>query len=177
MPFAGGARAPNWSDRVHLTAAWRALARRLSREHRPLLSFQAALRAVGGTAGAVDRGVASIPVEAIVGSIGRWQTLRSDFLYRTGRAMTQRFYRVGEAMQSGKILPPIEVYKLKFRQSERGGTQRSEYFVLDGHHRVAMARKLGQDFLDAHVVEYVGRDAQLAHSLRQVEFLREAPAR
>jgi CRP-like cAMP-binding protein len=39
-----------------------------------------------------------------------------------------------------------------------------------------MARKLGQDFLDAHVVEYVGRDARLAHSLRQVELLRDAPA-
>jgi serine/threonine-protein kinase len=163
---------------LQLTAAWHGLARRLRRQHRPLLSFQDALRAAGGTAGAVDRGVASIPVEAIVGSIGRWQTLRSDFLYRTGRAMTQRFYRVGDAMQSGKILPPIEVYKLKFRsgEGERGASERSEYYVLDGHHRVAMARKLGQDFLDAHVVEYVGRDAQLAHSLRQVAFLREAPA-
>jgi ParB-like chromosome segregation protein Spo0J len=30
----------------------------------------------------------------------------------------------------------------------------SEYYVVDGHHRVAMARKLGQDFLDAHVVAY-----------------------
>ena len=30
----------------------------------------------------------------------------------------------------------------------------TEYYVVDGHHRVAMAKKLGQDFLDAHVVEY-----------------------
>jgi CRP-like cAMP-binding protein len=103
-------------------------------------------------------------VEAIVGSIGRWQALRSDFLYRTGQAMTQRFYRVGQAMQAGKALPPIEVYKLD-----------NKYYVLDGHHRVAMARRLGQDFLDAHVVEYASRDAKLAHSLRQVEILRDAP--
>ena len=26
--------------------------------------------------------------------------------------------------------------------------------MVDGHHRVAMAKKLGQDYLDAHVVEY-----------------------
>ncbi|HEU5315896.1 MAG TPA: ParB/RepB/Spo0J family partition protein [Chloroflexota bacterium] len=31
---------------------------------------------------------------------------------------------------------------------------RTEYYVVDGHHRVAMAKKLGQDYLDAHVVEY-----------------------
>jgi hypothetical protein len=30
----------------------------------------------------------------------------------------------------------------------------SEYYVVDGHHWVAMARKLGQDYFDAHVVEY-----------------------
>jgi len=157
-------------------AAWRSVVQRFRREHRPLASFQDALRDAGGAAGAVDRGIASIPVEAIVGSLSRWQTLRSDFFYRTGRAMTQRFYRVGEAMQSGKILPPIEVYKLKFRSGGHGASPRSEYYVLDGHHRVAMARRLGQDFLDAHVVEYVGRDAKLAHSLRQVGLLRDAPA-
>jgi hypothetical protein len=30
----------------------------------------------------------------------------------------------------------------------------TEYYVVDGHHRVAMAKKLGQDYLDAHVIEY-----------------------
>jgi CRP-like cAMP-binding protein len=156
--------------------AWRVVMRRFRREHHGLVSFHDALQAAGGTGGAVDRGIVSIPVEAIVGSISRWQTLRSDFFYRTGRAMTQRFFRVGDAMLAGKILPPIEVYKLKFRSSGKTTGPRSEYYVLDGHHRVAMARRLGQDFLDAHVVEYVGRDAQLAHSLRRVELLRDAPA-
>ena len=152
-----------------------AFTRRFRREHRPLASFHAALRGAGGAAGAVDRGVVSIPVEAIVGSVSRWQTLRSDFLYRTGQAMTRRFYRVGEAMQAGKILPPIEVYKLKSAAGTQG-SPRSEYYVLDGHHRVAMARRLGQDFLDAHVVEYTAQDVKLAHSLRQVALLRDAPA-
>jgi len=107
------------------------------REHGPLARFHDALREAGGAAGAVDRGLVSIPVEAIVGSIGRWQTLRSDFLYRTGQAMTRRFYRVGDAMRAGKVLPPIEVYKLKFRSDGRGTGPRSEYYVVDGHHRVA----------------------------------------
>jgi CRP-like cAMP-binding protein len=161
---------------VRPKAAWQALAGRFRRQHSPLPSFEDALRDAGGAAGAVDRGVVSISVDAIVGSIGRWQTLRGDFLYRKGQQLTQRFLRIGDAMREGKILPPIEVYKLKFRSAATGGDLRSEYYVLDGHHRVAMARKLGQDFLDAHVVEYQGRDAKLAHSLRQVEILREAPA-
>ncbi len=53
------------------------------------------------------------------------------------------------------MLPPIEVYKarLRRRRGERD-TVVTEYYVVDGHHRVAMAKKLGQDYLDAHVVEY-----------------------
>jgi len=58
-------------------------------------------------------------------------------------------------MERGIALPPIEVYKarLRRRRGERD-TVVTEYYVVDGHHRVAMARKLGQDYLDAHVVEY-----------------------
>jgi hypothetical protein len=92
-----------------------------------------------------------------VGSVGRTQTLRSDFFYKHGRVITARFQRIGKAMREGKTLPPLELYKVKHERSETAEAadcQVSEYFVVDGHHRVAMARKLGQDFLDAHVVEY-----------------------
>jgi hypothetical protein len=115
-------------------------------------------------------------VQRIVGSVGRWQNLRSDFFYRSGQAVTQRFRRIEQAMLSGKELPPVQLYKLKFRSSVPGAEPRSEYYVLDGHHRVAMARKLGQDFLDASVVEHQTRDARLAHTLRRVDLLRDAPA-
>jgi hypothetical protein len=49
----------------------------------------------------------------------------------------------------------VELYKARLRR--RRGDRDSvttEYYVVDGHHRVAMAKKLGQDYLDAHVVEY-----------------------
>ena len=123
----------------------------------------------------MDRGIVSIPVAAVVGSLSRWQVLRSDFFSRSGQ-VTQRFQRVGNAMLAGKVLPPIEVYKLKFRSGSAGGAVRSEYYVVDGHHRVAMARKLGQEFVDAHVVEYAGQNARHAHGLRQVDLFREAPS-
>ncbi|MCC6625997.1 MAG: hypothetical protein IT340_01220 [Chloroflexi bacterium] len=124
------------------------------RRHRDILSFDQELKAAGGLAGRNDRGIQTVPTEKIVGSVSRWQNLRSDFFYRSGE-VTARFQRVGQAMRDGKILPPLELYKLKPRRTV-GGEQRdvTEYYVVDGHHRVAMARKLGQDYLDAHVVEH-----------------------
>jgi hypothetical protein len=135
---------------------WRDWLARLrpGRQHRDILSFDQELKAAGGLAGRSDRGVQTVPTEKIVGSVSRWQNLRSDFFYRSGE-VTARFHRVGQAMREGKILPPLELYKLKPRR-QVGGEQRdvTEYYVVDGHHRVAMARKLGQDYLDAHVVEH-----------------------
>ena len=54
--------------------------KRLRREHRGLRSWQAATHEAGGIASSVDRGIVEVPVKGIVGSVGRWQTLRSDFL-------------------------------------------------------------------------------------------------
>jgi CRP-like cAMP-binding protein len=160
---------------MNLAAAWHAVIARVRAKHHPLPSFHAALQAGGGQAGAVDRGMDSVSVTKIVGSVGRSQNLRSDFFYLTGRAVTQRFLRIEQAMRAGIQLPPIELYKLKSGASP-ADAGRSEYYVVDGHHRVAMARKLGQEFIDAHIVEYQTRDARLAHTLRSVPLLRDAPA-
>ena len=114
------------------------------------------MHTAGGIAGRIDAGTRTVDVRHVVGSVGRAATLRSDFFYKRGRAMTSRFHRVGAAMQQGKELPPVELYKVKRAADTREAAPPapSEYYVVDGHHRVAMARKLGQDFLDAHVVEY-----------------------
>ena len=134
---------------------WWNLIRRLRRTHRPIRSFQHALHEARGVASTVDRGVQAVSVNKIIGSVGRWQNLRSDFLYRTGKAMTERYYRVSAAMVSGKMLPALDLYKLRWPTSESGEVRPSEYYVVDGHHRVAMARRLGQVYLDAHVTEYL----------------------
>jgi hypothetical protein len=49
-------------------------------------------------------------------------------------------------MKSGETLPPITVYQLGNR-----------YYVVDGHTRVAAAKALGIDFLDADVIEALPR--------------------
>ncbi|HVG98647.1 MAG TPA: hypothetical protein VNK05_17200, partial [Chloroflexota bacterium] len=132
---------------------WARLVAVLLRPHRDVKSFATEVETAGVT-GRVDAGVHTVPATKIVGSVGRSQNLRSDFFYKSGK-VTARFHRIGQAMQAGRLLPPVELYKarLRRRRGERDAVV-TEYYVVDGHHRVAMAKKLGQDFLDAHVVEY-----------------------
>jgi hypothetical protein len=136
-----------------LRSAGAALVRHALRRHGAIKSFEQEVEA-RGIAGRADAGVRTVDTRKIVGSVGRAQTLRSDFFYRRGRAITARYHRVGDAMQRGVELPPLELYKVRGTSDAGRTPAASEYYVVDGHHRVAMARKLGQDFLDAHVVEY-----------------------
>jgi hypothetical protein len=122
-------------------------------KHRDVRSFESDVDAVGGVRGSIDRGFKEVPLDKVVGSVGRSHNLRSDFFYKTGEAITKRFTRVGEAMEAGKSLPPLELYKVKGKDSD-GTPAESKYYVVDGHHRVAMGKQMGFSALDAHVVEY-----------------------
>jgi hypothetical protein len=124
--------------------------------HGDVRSFEHEIEASGAIVGRSDRGYKEIPTTKIVGSVGRAQNLRSDFFYKSGR-VTARFTSIGRAMAEGRTLPPLEVYKVKMGRPANDAREQkpvTEYYVVDGHHRVAMAKKLGQDYLDAHVVEY-----------------------
>ena len=100
-----------------------------------------------------DLGVRTIELARIVGSVDRCLELGSDFRppqRRRRRQDEDRFRRLRGAIDAGVAMPLIEVYKLGFG-----------YYVLDGHHRVAVALQRGQLEIDAHVVEYVpSADAQ-----------------
>lgn len=137
------------------TSFWRRMLKRILRRHGDVKRFDHALNEHGTVTGIADVGTRTVPAAKIVGSVSRWRNLRSDFFYREGTAVTERFRRIGQAMQQGKALPPLELYKVKGQAgSDHQAPDVSEYYVVDGHHRVAMARQLGQDFLDAHVIEY-----------------------
>lgn len=91
----------------------------------------------------VDRGEMTIPVAAIIGSVGRCTEFTRTFLPKHA-SDRERWARVKSVLMApkGESLPPIEVYKV-------GGA----YFVLDGNHRVSIARQEGVEFIDAHVIE------------------------
>jgi hypothetical protein len=117
-------------------------------------SFAHELRLAGGFAGRVDGGLQVVPTACVVGSVGRWRELRADFTCATWPRLTERHQRLARAMRAGATLPPLELYALVAPPAEPGRPVGREYFVVDGHHRVAMARRLGQAYLDAHVIEY-----------------------
>ena len=93
--------------------------------------------------GLSSKGFQDIPVDAIVGSVNRFQDFNRDFmpLYDEDQ---ERWARVKAAMTTpgGAGLPPIQVYKLG-----------EVYFVLDGNHRVSIAREMGIDTIEADVTE------------------------
>lgn len=90
-----------------------------------------------------ERGVQDIPLKAIVGSVGRYTDFTRDFLPRKNTDQ-QRWARVKATIDDpgGTGMPPIEVYKVG-----------EIYFVLDGNHRVSVARQEGFEFIEAHVIE------------------------
>jgi len=90
----------------------------------------------------VERGLQNIPLEAIVGSVGRYTDFTRTFLPRR-MGDQERWARVKTAMESGEILPPIEVYKVG-----------DVYFVVDGNHRVSIARQEKFKTIEARVIEF-----------------------
>ena len=90
-----------------------------------------------------ESGVKEIPVKAIVGSVGRYTDFTRSFLPRHD-VDKERWASVKAAIDNptGMGLPPIDVYKVG-----------DVYFVLDGNHRVSVARQEGFEYIQAHVIE------------------------
>lgn len=84
------------------------------------------------------QGVKSIPVDRIVGTVGRchqdsrWRDIKKSYRYR----------EIKRAMKDMTPMPAIEVYQVE-----------DEYYVVDGHHRVMASREIGREYIDAEVEE------------------------
>jgi hypothetical protein len=100
-----------------------------------------------------DLGVIPVPVERIVGTVSRCRDVRTDFQPSRNRSLP-RLGQIREAMKRGEIMPPLELNRL-----------RDEYYVLDGHHRVAVAKEMDMAYLDAHVVDYLPSSDTLEDAL------------
>jgi hypothetical protein len=86
-----------------------------------------------------------IPIADIVGTVGAGDgKFDRDFRPTDERSRT-RFQALLVALRQGAALPPIETYRLHGR-----------HYVIDGHHRVAVARALGETFIAAYVTEVHG---------------------
>ncbi len=95
--------------------------------------------------GVSERTLKEIPLNAIVGSVGRYSDFTRDFLPLRD-SDRERWIRVQLAAHGMTGLPPIDVYQIG-----------EAYFVIDGNHRVSVARQLGAKFIQAFVTEVYSR--------------------
>lgn len=88
-----------------------------------------------------DRGLQAVPLKRIVGSVSRYRDF--DARFRLKRHLPrERLAFIRGRMGAGRPLPPVELYQIK-----------GEYFVMDGHHRIAVARERGFRTIEARVIE------------------------
>jgi hypothetical protein len=95
--------------------------------------------------GPIYRGVKTVRVEQIAGSLNRYHAFDRAFL-PTQDDTASRWQWVNRAFYEEVSLPPVVLYKVG-----------SVYFVVDGHHRVSVAREQGQEYIDAEVRECATR--------------------
>ena len=121
-------------------AARAQLSARLTGEDIHLIPFEA-IRAELRQQNPYYRGLVEVPLDAIVGSVGRYKTFTRKFLPLT-RGVEERWVAV-DALASRTGWPPVELYQVG-----------NIYFVQDGNHRVSVARQLGMNAIEAHVRAY-----------------------
>ena len=90
----------------------------------------------------VRRGIMVVDPEKIVGSVGRSEDFDQCFMPLRA-SVGERWKQVDLAFYREKVLPPVSLYKLG-----------DAYFVLDGNHRVSVARYHGVPAVDAEVTEF-----------------------
>jgi len=121
-------------------AMFRELLALLTGRHNQLLAFDqvASKLRVGGP---IYRGVKTVRLDQIVGTVNRYHDFDRAFL-PTQTFTADRWQRVSRAWYDDISLPPILLYQVG-----------DIYFVVDGHHRVSVAREQGQEYIDAEVRE------------------------
>jgi hypothetical protein len=84
-------------------------------------------------------GIRNVAISQVRGSEGRCNDFDIDFNPIQDHCMS-RWLRVAAARDQGKVLPPVVLVQVG-----------DVYFVRDGHHRISVARALGQLDIEAEV--------------------------
>ena len=95
--------------------------------------------------GPIYRGVRTVRVDQIAGSLNRYHEFDRVFLPASDK-LAPRWQSVNRAFYQEISLPPVVLYKVG-----------QVYFVVDGHHRVSVAREQGQIYIEAEVRECATR--------------------
>lgn len=91
----------------------------------------------------VNRGLQQVPLDRIVGTLGRAREFSRAFLPRR-ELLRDRWQQIERLLKSPGGFPPVDLYQV-------GET----YFVVDGHHRISVLRSLKAPSVEARVQEFV----------------------
>ena len=133
-------RVKNDFAHARLKAFWNRILSILGRQPTTLLSYDDVKEKLH-IGGPIYRGVRTVEVKKIVGSLNRYHQFDRAFLPLEDQ-IADRWQNIDRAFYQDVNLPPVVLYKVG-----------EVYFVVDGHHRVSVAREQGQLNIDAEVRE------------------------
>lgn len=128
--------------RARRQAALQHVYNRMTGKSDELLSYDDVRRALKAKT-QIERGLQEIPLDSIVGSVGRYTDFTRGFLPLSDN-MEERWAKVYQVATDGTGWPPIQVYQIG-----------DAFFVLDGNHRVSVARQLEMNTIQAFVTEII----------------------
>jgi hypothetical protein len=86
---------------------------------------------------------AMVPIDQIAGTAEPTRSRCFDRRFRpTSEIPRTRFERIAVGILSGRGMDPVDLYRCDGR-----------YYVLDGHHRIAVARALGERWVPANITD------------------------
>ena len=128
-------------NNARFKAFWDEVRSKLIGEPVELMSFddvKAHLHLHGG----IYKGLQNIPIDRIAGSVNKHYEFTRHFFPKK-RINEDRWSRVYAKTTGMMGVPPIELYKVD-----------DVYFVVDGNHRVSIARQMGNKTIEAYVTEF-----------------------
>jgi hypothetical protein len=84
--------------------------------------------------------IISVPIHQIKGSLGRSDDFDQNF-NPLSECSRSRWMSIAAAIRIGLPMPAVELVQV-----------RNAYYVRDGHHRISVVKSMGQDAIDARIV-------------------------
>jgi hypothetical protein len=128
-------------ERAFVKGFWRKVVRWLTGRSNDLLLPYDAVKERLPFKGQHYLGFCEVPIDQIVGSVGRYRDFDRAFL-PLQKQTKERWVSIDRAHYESVSLPAVELYKVG-----------EVFFVLDGNHRISVARERGHEFVDAFVTE------------------------
>jgi hypothetical protein len=128
-------RASTSFSRAYRRAKWRTFKATVWKHSAELLH----LREANYLVKSATKELREIPLHQIVGSVGRQHDFTRGFL-PLHRGLEERWTNIWQLVNGLEGVPPIEAYEVS-----------GQYFVLDGHHRVSVAKQLGMTSIEGYV--------------------------